>query len=330
MTQNFLESELLPYKLAGLLYAPAININIAKKIINKEYNKLTSMAFCLEDSIMDDALHNAESALAETLDFLRKNNLHNQELPLLFVRIRTPQHMEYIHNLLGENENILTGYILPKFDLSNASKYCKLIFKFNAERQKKLYVMPILESKMIAYKSTRLNILIAIKEIINEMRQYILNIRVGGNDFCNIYGLRRSVNQNIYDIGVIRDILVDIINVFASDYVVSGAVWEYFGQNPDDDWARGLKSELMLDKLNGFTGKTAIHPSQIPIIYESMKVSESDYNDALQILDWKSEKLGVSKSIDGSRMNEVKCHSKWAKRIKIMGDLYGIREELKI
>ncbi len=326
MIQNFSESEFLPYKLSGLLYAPAINKSVAEKIINNKYPKLTSMAFCLEDSIMDDALHQAESDLVKTLEFIRKNSSPNQELPLLFVRIRTPQHMEYIHNLLGENEKILAGYILPKFDLSNAVKYRNLIVKFNQSRKKILYIMPILESRMIAYKSTRLNVLLAIRENINEMRKYILNIRVGGNDFSNIYGLRRSVSQTIYDIGVIRDILVDILNIFASDYVVSGPVWEYFGNDPDGKWAEGLKNELVLDRLNGFIGKTAIHPSQIPIIYESMKVSKSDYNDAVNILNWNSENMGVGKSYDGSRMNEVKCHSKWAKRIKIMGDIYGIKE----
>lgn len=326
MTQNFSEDELLPYKLSGLLYAPAINLGVAKKIVNKEYPALTSISFCLEDSIMDDSLHKAESALFSTLEFIRKNT---NEFPLIFVRIRNPQHMEYMHNFLGENEEILTGYILPKFDLSNASKYLRLIKKFNQNRPKKLYIMPILESQMIAYKSTRLNILTAVKEIINEMREYVLNVRVGGNDFSNIYGLRRSSEQTIYDIGVIRDILVDIINIFASDYVVSGAVWEYFGNNPDDKWAEGLKRELTLDRLNGFIGKTAIHPSQLPIIYESMKVSQSDYNDAVQILNWTSDSFGVCKSENGSRMNEVKCHSKWAKRIKILGDIYGIKEDIK-
>lgn len=326
MIQNFSDDELLPYKLSGLLYAPAINLNVAKKIVNKEYTALTSIAFCLEDSIMDNSLNKAESALFNTLEFIRKNA---DKLPLIFVRIRNPQHMEYIHKFLGENEEILTGYILPKFDLSNASKYLKLIKQLNKNRKKKLYIMPILESQMIAYKSTRLNILTAVKEIINEMKEYVLNIRVGGNDFSNIYGLRRSSEQTIYDIGVIRDILVDIINIFASDYVVSGPVWEYFGNNPDDKWAEGLRRELVLDRLNGFTGKTAIHPSQLPIIYKNMKVSQNDYNDAIQILNWDSDSFGVCKSENGSRMNEVKCHLKWAKRIKILGDIYGIKEDIK-
>lgn len=321
MTEN--NSEFLPYKLAGLLYAPAINIGVAKKIIDKTYSNLKAVSFCLEDSIMDDALNDAENALIQTLEFIIEND--TGDLPLIFVRIRNPRHLEHIHNLLGDKENIITGYILPKFDLSNGVKYKELILNFNKNRKKKLYIMPILESYMVAYKATRVNVLLETRDLLNRIKEYVLNIRVGGNDFCNIYGLRRSVKQSIYDIGVIRDILVDIINVFASEYIVSAPVWEYFGENPDGEWAEGLKNELMLDRLNGFIGKTAIHPSQLPVIYESMKVSRNDYDDAVEILNWKQNHLGVKKSSDGSRMNEVKCHSKWAERIKIMGDIYGIK-----
>ena len=35
----------------------------------------------------------------------------------------------------------------------------------------------------------------------------------------------------------------------------------------------------------------------------------------------------VMKSSDGSRMNEFKCHLNWARRIKILGELYGVKEE---
>ena len=66
-------------------------------------------------------------------------------------------------------------------------------------------------------------------------KRIVLNIRVGGNDFSNMYGLRRNINQNIYEIGVIRDILVNIINVFGADFVVSGPVWEYFGSDANED-----------------------------------------------------------------------------------------------
>lgn len=317
------EKDTLAYKIGGLLYTPALNTKIANKIIQKKYDCLTSIAFCLEDSIRDEALPMAEQELCNTLSKLKDSS---SELPLLFVRVRTPEHMKKIHNMIKEQEDILTGYILPKFDLSNCDEYSALIEEYNSNSKNKLYIMPILESSMVADIGGRVPALYELKEKLMRIKDLVLNIRVGGNDFSNMYGLRRNINQNIYEIGVIRDILVNIINVFGTDFVVSGPVWEYFGTDVNEEWKQGLIKELELDKLNGFIGKTAIHPSQIPVIFESLKVNKSDYDDAIKILGWDLDEYGVGKSSNGSRMNEVKCHLRWADRIYKLGQVYGIRE----
>ncbi len=317
----------LQYMVGGLLYSPAINIGLAEKIENNFFHCLTSMAFCLEDSIRDEALEESEIELCNTLEAISKREIPGDRMPLLFVRIRDPEHMRHMHEMLKAYYNVVTGYILPKFDRSNCYEYKDIISAINGELENPLYIMPILESKMIANIGNRIPTLLEIKAVLDSMREYILNVRVGGNDFSNLYGLRRAADQNIYQIGVIRDILMDIINIFAADYVISGPVWEYFGTDLSGQWAIGLKNELSLDRLNGFIGKTAIHPSQLPLIYESMKVKKSDYEDALSILGWKSSTLGVEKSSDGSRMNEVKCHGRWALRIATLGEIYGIRDQ---
>lgn len=320
-----IEYELLPYKIGGLLYTPAVNEKSADKILNCAYKNMTSVAFCLEDAVMDGALKQAEKALVGTFKRLYDERGEQSSLPLLFIRIRTPEHMERVHSLLGKYADILTGYILPKFDLSNGEKYAEMIGKINDRGGRRIFIMPILESAMIADKSRRTEVLLKIRELLVREKKYVLNVRVGGNDFCNLYGLRRSVNQTVYDVGVVRDILTDIVNMFAADFVISGPVWEYFGENADEPWANGLRRELELDRVNGFIGKTAVHPCQLPIIFESLKADRNDYEDALKILGWSSESFGVEKSSGGGRMNEVKCHTKWAKRVKILGDIYGIR-----
>lgn len=317
------EKERLKYSVGGLLYAPATSRKVPQKIRDGAFQNLTSMAFCLEDTIRDECLEEAEANLG---GILRELAEMGPRLPLLFIRIRTPEHMRHIFDLYREYRHIITGYILPKYDLSNMDAYIRLIKEMNAEnRDMTTYIMPILESRMVADIGTRVGALQKIKELLDTVRESVLNVRVGGNDFCNLYGLRRAENQSIYDIGVIRDIFVDIINIFASDYVVSGPVWEYFGPQRDGKWDTGLERELELDRLNGFTGKTAIHPSQLPVIYESMKVKQSDYDDAMRILDWK-DGLAVAKSENGARMNEMKVHGKWAGKIVTLGSIYGIRE----
>ncbi|MDE7105392.1 MAG: HpcH/HpaI aldolase/citrate lyase family protein [Ruminococcus sp.] len=315
--------EYMPYKVGGLIYTPATDKKIADKLKFHSIPFLTSIAFCLEDSITDNVLDEAERNLKNTLEILKSEN----NMPMLFVRVRTPEHFEHIINFLGHDIEILTGFILPKFDLNNIDEYFKITEKLNSLFCHTIYIMPTIETPMFAsaYKGTEnLEIL---KNKMNSMKKYILNIRVGGNDFLNIYGLRRNIRQNIYQVGVIRDILINILNIFSADYVVSGPVWEYYDNNTDDKWKTGLEKELELDRLNGFIGKTAIHPSQLPVIYESLKPFRNDYEDAKNILSW-SEHLGVKSSFSGNRMNEVKTHQKFAERTLILAKIYGIKENI--
>lgn len=312
------DRKILPYKVGGLLYMPAFQSNVVQKISANKMPHLTSAAFCLEDSIQDNSLDEAEASLKIILRELETV----EQLPLIFVRIRSPRHLETFHETIGRHSKILTGYILPKVDMSNVGGYIQVAKAIN------MPIMPTLESKRVASILTRRTELLSLKQALDEIKSIVLNVRVGVNDFCNLYGLRRNINQTIYDIGVVRDVLIDILNVFADEYVVAGSVWNFFNGGNDGAWARGLTRELELDKANGFIGKTAIHPAQLPIIFDAMKVSQTDFADANQLLNWNSTTHGVIKSSDGSRMNEIKCHRAWAERIKILGELYGVKEDL--
>ena len=59
----------------------------------------------------------------------------------------------------------------------------------------------------------------------------------------------------------------DIITVYGMDYVISGPVWEYYA---GDSWKEGMIQEIQEDRLCGFIGKTVIHPSQIPVVKQSL------------------------------------------------------------
>lgn len=318
------ENEFIPYKVGGLLYTPATNKTITDKIRNHTIECLTSIVFCLEDSIGDAELPEAESNLREILISLKDT----VDLPLIFIRVRTPNHLEHLFEYLGNSLDIVTGFVLPKFDMSNIEEYFEVVGYINRKSDRPKYIMPIIESRMIAKSCNRLTELEKLKSRMDSMKKYILNVRVGGNDFLNIYGLRRNVTQNIYQIGIVRNILVDIVSVFSNDYIVSGAVWEYYDNGSDDRWKTGLKAELELDRLNGFIGKTSIHPSQLPLIWDSLRPTKSDFEDAEIILRW-SNKGGVKGSSDGRRMNEVKTHRNWARTTYILGKIYGIKEELQ-
>ena len=323
---KFDKSTLLPYSIGGLLYTPANKEGIAEKIEKGSISNLTSIAFCLEDAIADTSLHDAELTLKTTLSKLRQMKGNGVEIPLVFIRVRNPDHIIRLHDLLcyGKVDEVVTGYLLPKFDMSNAEEYLGNIEYINRGSEHTIYCMPILESAAIAHAAGRMTELLKIKFLLDRC-PHVLNIRVGGNDLCNLYGIRVPVSNTIYDVGVTNNIMSDIMSVFGAEYVISAPVWNYFGDS-GDEWKRGLEREMAADRVNGFIGKTAIHPSQLPVIAECMKVTREDYNDAIKILNWDIEELGVQKSAAGNRMNEVKCHFNWARRTAMLGQAYGIRE----
>jgi len=319
------EDTLLPYKVGALMYVPALNVGVGARVCSGAFPELQSLAFCLEDAVAESGVKEAEAQLIRTLSYIADNN--TGQLPLLFVRVRNCAQFKRLPAMLGSLADLLTGVIFPKFDLSNAAEYCALTGKINLGREKPLYIMPILESSSVLNLALRKRTLLSIRELLDSCGDYVLNIRVGAMDFCKLYGLRRSVEQTIYDIGVVRDVLTDILTVFADSYVVSAPVWEYFeGLDGDKSWLSGLESELRLDIANGFIGKTVVHPSQLPIVKKWLQPSQMDVNDAKAILDWQDELWGVAKSTLGNRMNEVATHQKWAQKIMLLAHIYGVRE----
>jgi hypothetical protein len=183
-----------------------------------------------------------------------------------------------------------------------------------------------------------------VKDILDRYRDLVLNVRVGGTDWSSVFGVRRGINYTIYDIMTVRDCLKDVLNVFSrhNDYSVSGPVWEYFRVTKEmkftdipasineslfkrdpliNDAVDGLLRELLLDRANGFIGKTIIHPTHIPYVNGMYSVTKELYDDALQVLNTSG---GVIKSTSGNKMNEIGPHTCWAEKIVMRAKAYGV------
>lgn len=315
------------YTVGALMYSPAVNDKIAEMIVKGKIKGRYSLALCLEDSISDDVVDDAEKQIVETFKKLQEyidRNLMPEIYPKIFIRVRRPEQILSIYKKIKNYNSLFTGFIFPKYSMDCAEEYNSYIREINKNSEKKVYMMPILESSDIIELNTRAEYLYKLKNKIDEIKDYVLNVRVGGNDFCKEFKVRRNYHQSIYDITPVKNILSDILTVFSREYVVSGPVWEYFA-GEDDQWKKGLAKEVQLDKLNGFIGKTIIHPNQIEVVNENFKVDKKDYNDAVEITQWKNSVLAVGKSMAGERMNEVKVHLKWAEKILILAETYGVR-----
>ena len=314
------------YDVGALLYCPAnAHRTIADALLREQYPKPFSLAFCLEDTVADATVDRAEQELFETLRQISANTAKRDfYLPLVFVRVRSPQQLKKLAAAYSPFSNVLRGFILPKFFVDNCGAYVQAMEEISACQPGYCY-MPIFESAAMIDLSTRYQNLARVKDELERVSDKILNIRVGGNDLSHAFGLRRGVGDTIYDVRPVADLLIDIVTTFATRYVVSGPVWEYYS---GAGWEEGLRRELSLDLLSGFVGKTVIHPNQIPVVNDMLKVSARDYKDACGIVSWEQDSgLLVSSSADATRMNEYKTHFNWANRILHLARIYGIRQE---
>lgn len=326
---NTTKKEILQYAVSGLLYMPATKTKIIDDILTQKHPEFKSICLDLEDSIGDDTVLQAEENVTIILRTLSEacanETLSNDDIPLIFIRVREPKQVERIFENAGKYFDVLTGFNFPKFDKTNAKEYLNSFDTVQKQSKKILYFMPILESKNVMNIKTRLNELNQIYQLCSNYSENVLNIRVGATDFCNLYGLRRNINQTIYDIRVVSECFSDIMNIFGESFVVSGPVWEYFdSKGTPGKWSEGLEKELALDKVNGFIGKTCIHPSQLSYITKSNIVSYENYQDAINILGMNKGIIGVSKGHGNNKMNEVKTHFNWARKIMCLAEIYGV------
>ncbi|WKT75902.1 HpcH/HpaI aldolase/citrate lyase family protein [Lysinibacillus fusiformis] len=349
--------DILSYALGATLYMPASMPNIVGLIQSQKYKELTSLVIDLEDAVGDSELGDCEAKLIEDISELYKlyqqKQLQLQDIPLLFIRVRHVEQFNYLTSRLKEKQEILTGYVFPKFTATQGARYFELLEQTNQENNLTLYGMPILESREVLYKESRMEALLAIKSVLLQHKSRVLNIRIGATDFCGIYGIRRRMDSTIYDISVIRDCIADIVNILGREedgFVISGPVWEYFSNQRVlkpalrmtpfsekgaletrkallDDCLDGLMKEVLMDKQNGIVGKTVIHPSHIRVVHALYAISYEEYLDALSIVEHNDGSKGVMKSHYANKMNEIKPHMRWAQRILKQAHVYGVYHE---
>lgn len=349
---KYTEREILQYCLGATLYMPAKK-NFKDAILSKKLQGLTSMVMCFEDSIDESELPEAED---NAIDFLKtiadavdKDRIDFNDLPLIFFRVRSLQQFRSFTEKLEQRFiKIIAGFVFPKFSSGTGYEYLSHLRDINHRFDDIIYGMPILESKILAFKETRTYELMAIKNLLKPYRDLILNIRVGATDFSSCFGVRRGIDYSIYDILTVRDCLSDILNFLSreeDDYVISAPVWEYFLADRRVNLSKiedlnihtsllkrnlifneavdGLLREVILDKANGFVGKTIIHPSHLKYVNAMQAVIKEEYDDALQILETSG---GVIKSAKANKMNEINPHRYWAKRVYARSKAYGVVE----
>ena len=345
---KYTDRDTLQYCLGATLYMPGTK-DIKEKVLHHQLD-VTSLVMCCEDAIKEEDLPIAEQNILNHMDFfadkIAAGELTHDDIPLIFVRVRNPEQFErFADRMTAKQASVLTGFNFPKFSSKNALHVLQTLVKVNNRLGVVLYGMPILEGPEVAFHELRGQELLLLRNILEPYRNLILNIRVGGTDMSSLFGVRRGINSTVYDIMPVRDALSDVLNFFNryNDYCVSAAVWEYFRAYKDDDIndvikrnfhnalikgqdivnpaIDGLMKEVLIDRANGFVGKTIIHPTHARFVNAMFTVVEEEYNDAVQILNTSG---GVVKSAHGDKMNEIGPHRRWAEKIVKRAAVYGV------
>lgn len=334
------ERETLGLALGAALYTPGSRPGFAAKIMAGSYCSgafagLSTLIICLEDAVADSELAQAESNVVEQLKKLEQATFNPMESgPLLFLRLRNAEQLDKITRLAGTALSVLTGIVFPKCQPENLPPFFAALDRASKAAGRDLYALPLLETKEVLYSETREQALQDIYDILRSEKERILTVRVGATDFSSLYGLRRPADRTIYEVHLIRDCLISILNRFSraeDGFTVSGPVYEYFSAE-NEAWLSAVSEkvlweEVQLDVLNGFKGKTCIHPSQISIVNASHIVSAETYEDALLILSESGNFNGILQSPKRNKMNEVKPHLSWAKKIAAQAEVYGVLNE---
>ncbi|MCG0291080.1 HpcH/HpaI aldolase/citrate lyase family protein [Streptomyces sp. PSAA01] len=350
----------LAVALGATLYCPATRPKLAEDIVKQAGGGVVSMVLCLEDSIDDAEVPGAEENLIR--QFAELSGLApGTPLPLLFIRVRTPEQIVDLVTRLGAGVRLLSGFVLPKFTEERGRAFLEALMSAeNAQVTealggRRLFAMPVLESPELMHRETRTDTLSGISRIVDKYRERVLALRLGVTDLCSAYGLRRAPDMTAYDVQLVASVIADVVNMLGradgTGFTITGPVWEYFKPHERmfkpqlrispfssgraeslrtaliEHHMDGLLREIELDRANGLQGKTCIHPTHVAPVHALSVVSHEEFSDAVDILEPQRCGGGVLRSSYTNKMNEVKPHRAWAERTLRRAEVFGVARE---
>ena len=341
------ERSVLAHALGATLYVPATRDDLAGTVRRRAADGARSMVIDLEDAIADPSVEAAVSSTGAVLAELEQDPPDS----LLFVRVRTAAQIRELTLALGPGQRIVSGFVLPKFSIRTGEEFLEAVAEIDARSACPVYAMPVLETREVLYRETREAELVGIRELLDRYRARVLTVRIGATDLCGLFGIRRDRDLSIYDVGVAADLIAQVVNQLGrsdgTGFAITGPVWEYFAnherilrpqlrQTPfaerhAEELRRalmsrdldGLMREIILDRANGLTGKSVIHPSHIAPVHALAVVPHEEYLDALDIVEPESAHGGVRASGYRNKMNEMRPHRNWAERTLLRARVFG-------
>jgi citrate lyase beta subunit len=295
------ESKLFsPWFLGAPLYMPGHRLDLMEIANGEKFSMLRSMIFCTEDAVSGNDVDSCVRHIGLCLQGFRASPHRFR-----FIRARNPDILTRLLDLPDIEK--VDGFVLPKFNESVFHAY------FDQLQGTSFKVMPTLETRDVfdfnAMSELRQGLLQ------DDIAQRILMLRIGGNDLMNLIGMRRPRSLTLYETPI-GNVIAQLVTIFKPyGFSLSAPVFEYL-----DDLAT-LRKEIRLDLAHGLTGKTAIHPSQVPTIEAAYSVEEEDYEMAVKL----NEHTAPAVFKMHNAMCEVATHQHWGTSIINRQQCYGVK-----
>jgi citrate lyase beta subunit len=227
-----------------------------------------------------------------------------------FIRARNPEILARLLDLPDIEK--VDGFVLPKFNENVFHAY------FDQLKDTPFKVMPTLETREVFDFNAMNELRVGLSQ--DDIAKRILMLRIGGNDLMNLLGIRRPRSFTLYETPI-GSVIAQLVTIFRPyGFSLSAPVFEYL-DDPDT-----LQKEMKLDLAYGLIGKTAIHPTQVPIIESAYAVDVEDYEMAINLGD--REAPAVFRMHNA--MCEVATHQQWAESILNRQMCYGVKDALSL
>jgi citrate lyase beta subunit len=293
-----------PYALGATLYMPATREDILEVVFRKKLPQLRSMVVCLEDAVAEIDVDTALRNLHRLLSAIEQQGGRSEDGPMLFVRPRDWQMAAVLNDwpLMAH----VDGFVVPKLSLSNLRAWELAV------TNPQMLLMPTLETREVFNPQAMVELGTALNET---LAQRIIALRIGGNDLLGCLGLRRNPDMTLYNtpMGYVIPMLAGVMG--SQGFALTAPVFEQLAT------PHLLVEELGLDIAHGLVGKTAIHPSQINTIQDSLRVSVEDLNCAKLMLN----EIAPAVFKHNDAMCEPATHLKWATNILERAKWHGVR-----
>ncbi len=273
----------------SLIFVPGNNPRFLEKAKNLQAD---IVCFDLEDSVPDDEKINARKLIKTAL---KSRKLYYSSI---FVRTNSPTSGKIPADLKEIVQKGIDGIVIPKVNnITEMKKIIKILSDLEKNRKlKPIQIIPSIESAEGVVKTYE------IASFIKRVPAVVFGVFDLLNDIGVEY-IKDSEGEKYSR----RKISVD---AHAAGVAVIDAIWQ------DLKDFKGLERDCKLGKSLGYTGKSIIHPDQIPVVHKLFHPNKTEITWAQKVckIYLESAKKGKgATTVDGKMIDEV--HFKQAKAL---------------